>query len=167
MHTKEKKYSYNGKEYNLRTKSFKPYRIKAIQFINRYNEFESLFISDLQANINQFLFTDKKVQSKIVTAKSAGDTSKLNKAVIEALLENPEYAVKAQELTNKKILTKELFLTTDKDGNVSDANAKELCEIMFEDSSGIDHDPQTEKEYTEYTAFIYGVFDDFFLKFKV
>lgn len=167
MNSKEKKYTYSGKEYALRTKSFKPYRLLAIQFINKYNEYESAYTSSLQADINKFLFTDKKVQSKIVTAKNSGDASKLNKAIMEALLENPEHALMAQELSNKKILAKELFLTSDKDGKVSDVNAKELCNIMFDESESINHDPQTEQEYAEYTAFIYGVFDDFFLKFRV
>lgn len=157
---------YKNKEYTFRTKSFKPYRIKAIKFIQSYREFEKDFIKDLQTDIQTFLFTDKKAMGKMVSASNTNDTAKINLATIEVLKENPEYALKAQELAERKAIAKELFLTTDNDGNPSEQNAKELCDIMFDNASTINHNPQTELEYTEYLKFIYEVYDLFFSKYE-
>lgn len=160
-------YTYKGVEYTTQNKTFKPYRVKAIMFINEYNEFESKYTSTLQADINNFLITNKAIQGKIINAKNTSDTSKLNKVVSEALLLNPEYAMKVQELAGKKLMAKELFLTTNKAGEVSDENAKKLCQIMLEKTESIDHNPDSEDEYKEYMEFINKLFNDFFLKFKV
>lgn len=159
-------YNYKNKKYLPRNKSFKPYRVKAIKFIQLYRDFEKDFIKDLQSDIQSFLFTDKRAMGKIVTASNANDTGKLNKAITEILKDNPEYALKAQELAQRKAIAKELFLTTDNGGNPSDINAKELCDIMFDNTSTINHNPDTEQEYLEYLRFIYEVFDDFFLKYE-
>lgn len=160
------KYTYKSKNYIPRNKSFKPYRVKAIRFIQSFRDFEKDFIKDLQSDIHTFLFTDKKSMGRIVTASNTKDTGKLNKAISDVLKENPEYALKAQELSQRKDIAKELFLTTDNDGNPSDINAKELCNIMFGDTTTINHNPETEQEYLEYLKFIYEVFDDFFLKYE-
>jgi hypothetical protein len=163
----DKVYIYLGKEYKPRIKSFKHYRVQAIILLNKYNDFENMYTADLKAEINNFLFTDKKVMGKIISANNCEDTGKLNKAVEEVLKENPRYAIKAEELAKKKVMARELFLTTDGKGNVSDDNAKTLCEIMLEDSKDINHDVESETGYAEYLKFIFNLFQDFFLKYKV
>lgn len=163
----DKVYTYLGKEYKTRTKSFKPYRVQAIILMNKYNDFETSYTSDIQAVINNFLFTDKKVMGKIISANNSQDSEKLNKAIGEVLKDNPRYALKAEELAKKKVMARELFLTTDGKGNVSDDNAKTLCEIMLEDSKDINHDIDSEAGYAEYLKFIFNLFEDFFLKYKV
>jgi len=163
----DKKYNYRGKEYGLRNKSFKPYRIKALKFMNDFYEFESKYTAELQGELNSFLFNNKKIQGKVITAKNNGDNEKLNEIIAEALLENPTYAIKVQELTNKKKLATELFLTTYGKGEPSEVNAKELCYIMLEGASEIEHKTETEEEYYEYLNFLKELFDDFFLKFRL
>ena len=165
MEKKEKTFKYKGKTLTFRTKSFKPYRVKAISLITAYREYEKEFTQDLQSEIQTFLFSDKKAMGKIVTASNKKDTSLLNKAIGDVLIENPDYAIKAQELNERKEIAKELFLTTDNDGIPSDTNAKTLCDIMFENSSIINHNPDTENEYADYLQFLFEVFDFFFLKF--
>jgi translation initiation factor 6 (eIF-6) len=160
------KYTYSGITYIPRTKSFKPYRVQALALIKKFNDFEKEFTSDLQTDINKFLFTDKRVMGSVITANNSGDSKKLNEAVSKALVSNPEMALKAKELTDSKILAVELFLTTDCKGNVSEENAVKLCDIMLEDSGTINHNPDTEAEYGKYLEFIYSVWRDFFLKFK-
>jgi len=157
---------YKNKTFTPRNKSFKPYRVKAIKFIQSYRDYEKDFIKDLHSDIQNFLFTDKRAMGKIVSASNTQDSGKINKAVGEVLKDNPEYAIKAHELLQRKAIAKELFLTTDNDGNPSDINAKTLCDIMFENSNPINHNPDTEQEYSEYLAFIYEVFDNFFLKYE-
>lgn len=159
---KEKTYIYNGVEYTPRKKSFKPYRSRALVFLNKYNEFEKSYTSTLLGEIQTFLITDKKFAGKIITARNTSNSERISKAVSEALLSSPDYAMKSQELVNKKALAKELFLITDGEGNSSDKNARELCDIMLEDSENINHNPETGDEYSEYMKFIYGLYDDFF-----
>jgi len=159
------KYTYKTKSYTPRNKSFKPYRIKALKFLQAYRDFEKDYIADLQSDIQTFLFTDKRAMGKVITASNTKDVSNINKAVSEVLSENPDYAFKAQELAKRKELAKELFLTSDNDGNPSDINAKTLFDIFFQNSTGINHNPDTEQEYFEYLNFVYQVFDDFFLKY--
>lgn len=166
MEKKEKTFKYKGKALTFKTKSFKPFRTQAITFVNAYREYEKDYVKDLQSEIQTFLFSDKKAVGKIVTASNKKDTSLLNKAIGEVLFDNPDYAVKAQELNEQKEIAKELFLTTDKDGMPSDINAKKLCDLLFENASVINHDPQTETEYAEYLKFIFEVFDFFFLKYE-
>lgn len=161
-----KKYSYKSKTYNLRKTSFKPFRVKALKFIQAYRDFEKDYTKDLQEEIQSFLFSNKKANGKIISASNSNDSSKLNKAITDVLTENPEYAIKAQELSMRKDIAKELFLTSENDGTPSDVNAKELCEIMFDNASTINHNPQTAPEYLEYIQFIFKVFDDFFFTFE-
>jgi hypothetical protein len=163
---KEKVYIYKGIKFIPRKRAFKPYRIKAIGFLNKYNEFENSYCSALQSEIQKFLLNDKTVSGKIITAKNAGDYEKISKAIGEALLCNPDYAMKTQELIKKKAMAKELFLITDEAGNASEMNAKELCKIMLEDSEKIDHTPESEKDYLEYMTFLNEVMNDFFMKFS-
>lgn len=161
----DKKYSYRGIEYGLRNKSFKPYRIKALKFMNDFSEFESKYTAELQGEINSFLFNNKKIQGKVITAKNNGDNEKLNEIITGALLENPQYAIKVQELANKKKLATELFLTTNDKGEPSELNAIELVDIMLENTGEIKHECETEEEYFEYLNFLKELFDDFFLKY--
>lgn len=163
----DKKYNYRGKEYSLRNKSFKPYRIKALKFMNDFNEFESKYTSELQGEINNFLFNNKKIQGKVISAKNNGDNEKLNEIIASALLENPLYAIKVQELTNKKKLATELFLTSNVNGEPSEVNAIELLEIMLENGSEFEHSTETEEEFYYYLNFLKELFDDFFLKFRL
>lgn len=162
----DKIYKYNGVEYLPRKKSFKPYRILAIQLLDKYNEFESSFTSSLSAEIQNFLFTDKSVSGSVISALNSGDKSKLNQAVTLALLSNPAYALKARQLEEKKLMANELFLTADNDFKPDFSNAKLLCEIMLEDSSAINHSPSTDEEYSLYLAFLKELFNDFFVKFR-
>ena len=161
-----KVYKYDNKEYKERTKSFKPYRVASLALIKKFNDFEKEFTSDLQSDINKFLFTDKKVMGSVITANNSGDSKKLNEAISKALVSNPDMALKAKELTDSKLLAVELFLTTDCKGEVSDENAKKLCDIMLEDAGTINHNPETEADYGKYTEFIYSLWNDFFLKFR-
>lgn len=161
----DKKYSLNGIEFIERKKSFKPYRIKAILFSEKYNEFENKYCGDLQNEINNFLYTDKKVMGKVIAASNSGDVTKLNKVCQEVLLSEPNQIAKLTKLTERKSLARELFLYTDCKGNFSDENVKELCEIMFENADIINHEPQEENEFIEYSKFIDGVCSDFFLKY--
>lgn len=163
----DKKYSYRGKEFSLRNKSFKPYRIKALKFMNDFNEIERKYTTELQGEINSFLFNNKKIQGKVISAKNNGDNEKLNEIIAGALLENPQYAIKVQELANKKKLAIELFLTTNEKGEPSESNAVELVDIMLESASEIKHECETEEEYYEYLNFLKELFDDFFLKFRL
>lgn len=163
----DKKYNYRGKEYGLRNKSFKPYRIKALKFMNDYDAFERKYTAELQGEINSFLFNNKKIQGKVITAKNNGDNEKLNEIITGALLENPQYAIKVQELANKKKLATELFLTTNDKCEPSELNAIELVDIMLENAGEIKHECETEEEYFEYLNFLKELFDDFFLKFRL
>ncbi|MBE2228253.1 MAG: hypothetical protein IAE93_12945 [Ignavibacteria bacterium] len=164
MDKKEKVFKYKGKPLTLRKKSFKPYRVKAITLITEYREYEKQYIQDVQAEIQKFLFSDKKAMGKIVTASNTNNTSVINNALSEILTDNPEYLVKAQELNERKEIARELFLTTDNDGMPSDKNAKTLCDIVFENASIVNHNPETESEYASYLNFLFEVFEFFFQK---
>lgn len=162
----EKQFIFNGKELKLSKNSFKPKRVRSMPFIKAYNEFEAKHISDLQSQLNTFIFSNKKVKGYIVSANESGDQTELNKSIAELLIENPDYVLKAKELQAAKDYAKELFLTSDLKGEPDDSNAKLLCEIMFENHQNVNHNPQTEKDYDEYLKFIYEVWDVFFSKFS-
>ncbi len=158
-------YTYNGKDYPVRTKSFKPYRLKSILFQKKYNEYEKQYTSELQSKIQEFLMTDKKAKASIMSASKTGDDS-VNKTIVKILADNPSYAILAKEFADNKAMARELFIMTNEKGEVSDVNAKELCDIMLENSSDISHNPETEKEYEAYETFINQMWNDFFLNVK-
>jgi hypothetical protein len=153
----DKKYTYNSIEYSTRNKSFKPYRIKAIIFSEKYNKFEKEYCGDIQEEINNFLYTDKKVMGKVISAKNTGDTNKLNTVIQESLLSDPLQLSKLIKLTERKNTAKEMFL-------LDTVNAKELCDIMLNESETINHEPDGDELFSEYYAFLTELMTDFFLK---
>lgn len=156
-----KKYTYLGKEYPARKKNFKDYRIKAITFMRKYDEFESgnfPTIAKNQAEIQSELLNENKLANKIYQ----NDAGKLNKAVAEIISKKPELALKTKKIADEQAICKELFLFSDGKGNSSDENAKMLCEIMLENCADIKHNDD-EMDYDEYMKFINELWADFFL----
>ncbi len=162
----DKVYKYKGKEYNSRRKSFKSYRIKAIVLQKKYTEFEAEnfpTIAKIQADIEKYFLTDKKITNKLIANQK--DSSKLNKAVADAIVESPDVAMKMTQLAKEKEEARELFLFSDGNGGQNDENVEKLFEIMLEDTTGINHDVDA-LDFEEYLIFVYEIWDDFFLKLK-
>lgn len=159
-----KTYNYQGKDYPARKKSFKSYRLKAITFMRKYDEFETANFPSIainQAEIQTKLLNENKLTNNAIH----NDENKLNKAVGEIINKTPELTLKIKKIAEEQAIAKELFLFTDSKGVESDENVKVLCDVMLEDSKDIKHNDD-EMDYEDYIKFINELWADFFLMNK-
>lgn len=158
-------YTYLGNEYPARKKNFKDYRIKAITFMRKYDEFEASnfpTIAKNQAEIQAELLTNNQLAKKEVQI----DSEKLNKTVAEIITKKPYLAIKTKKIADEQALCKELFLFSDSIGNSNDENVKLLCDIMLENAQDIKHDNE-EMDYEAYLRFVNELWADFFLSNRI
>lgn len=126
-----------GVKFTPRTNSLNSFYAKALKLQREYAKFESVFID-----------------------------SDLVKAVIANKDENdPDYIYNVEELMKQKYLCRELFLTTDLDGNASVKNAELLTDVMLVEP--VEHTKErNEAEFLNYIDFLMQLLTDFFQKFN-
>jgi hypothetical protein len=161
--TEEKKYIYKDIEYTLRNKNFKKYVVPSIKFSRKYEDFRKINIpADLEKSVkNIFINRDLiKNSQNIIAENKDKDLKELEVIVAQDTINKIQDEQLADMITYNQ-LKEEI----DKEFLNDENNAKELCEIMFENSESINHNPEGgRKEYGEYYNFIKGVFSDFFSK---
>lgn len=159
-------------EYKLREKKFVPYRIRAVKLIKKYDDFENQLFGNLKSEVTKLLLSQSDLMSEfyfhkgeLTEADIATKSEKFNEKLSEFLRDNKEFLAKTLELNAEKETAKELFLTCSDKLEPNTANARELCEIWFEDCPPDIHDiEREEKDYIEYMDWLKKVFTDFFLK---
>lgn len=111
--------------------------------------------------MKEFYFKKGELNERDIATRSDKFTEKLS----EFVKDNSEFVSKSVELNEQKEIAKELFLTCNENSEPNTANARELCEIWFEDCPPDIHDiEREEKDYIEYMEWLKKVFTDFFLK---
>jgi len=128
----------NEKQFKVRTKTFKPYRVKAISLFLKYEQFiKGYDVSDTNA-IAKALF-----QGKITKEDLENRTEAFYDIVHEMIYDNKP--------------VRELFLLE---------NGKELCDVVFEDCN-IEHRDEWESgEYDTYMTFLQEVLSFFLMTSK-
>ena len=125
----------NEKQFKVRTKTFKPYRVKAISLFLKYEQFmRTNGQSDLRPIATALL------QGKI-TQKDVDDRTEAFVEIVEKML-------------YENMPVRELFLLE---------NGKELCDVVFEDCN-IEHKDEWESdEYNTYMTFLQEVLGFFLM----
>ena len=162
--TEENKYIYKDTEYILRNKNFKKYVVPSIKFSRKYDDFRKKYIpSDLEKRVKNIFVNRDLIKSSqnIIAENKDKDLKELEVIVANDTMNKIQDEQLADMITYNQI-KEEIDIEFLND----ESNAKELCEIMFEYSESINHNPNTKEEYDEYYNFIKGVFSDFFSKGK-
>lgn len=114
-------------------------------------------------SLNSFYAKALKLQREYAKYEYVYVEEDIAKRVTDKNTEDYDYFF--EELVKQKYLCRELFLTTDIEGNPSTANAELLNDIMLNEK--IDHAKErNESEYMSYLEFMMGLLTDFFTKFN-
>lgn len=136
------------KTFTPRKKNLMPFYSRALILLNKYTLIEKIFIDN------------ENLSNLIVKQQELGTEFKNDDPKVL------ELALMSSELINQKNTAVNIFLTTDTKLEPSTENAKEICDIMYEDCD-IDFNKElTDEELDEYLTFITGVWDAFFLKYQ-
>lgn len=146
----EKTFTYLGKEYKERKRTYKPLRINSIKFFRKYSDFEKEYIGEDLYNQYYNTLLQNAIEED-VTEENAEEKSKV-------LLDKKDIMRLQLEFTQKQSEAYEIFL-------LDENNTKELCDIYFENSNEIDHNP-TDENFDEYYSFVGEVFRYFFFRYK-
>jgi hypothetical protein len=159
----EKKYIYKDTEYTLRNKNFKKYVVPSIKYSRKYDDFRKKYIPlDLEKRVKSIFVNRELIKNSqnIIAENKDKDLKEL-----EVIVANDTMNKIQDEQLADMITYNQLKEEIDKEFLNDENNAKELCDIMFENSESINHNPEgDQKEYGEYYNFIKGVFSDFFSK---
>lgn len=153
----EKKYVLNGIEYKQRETKIKPYRLLSIDLLEKYEDGLPEIISKTQEKVNSSLMSDKSFMGEAISAKNNDDKEKLGNLTLKCLNKNKDLMKEYLHSTIKRRNYEEKFL-------LDENNSKLLCEIFFENSETINHNPDSEEDVDSYLEFLRDVLSDFFLK---
>jgi|GEM_PF-6066103 hypothetical protein len=150
-----REYKYKDIVYKIRNKNWKKYRIPAIKFSRKYTDFENQYIpKDLRDKVDK-LYSDKNL-IKLVDKTNKKD--KVNEEVMDKFLESSGDVIIA--MSKIKLMKNEIV----EDFFLENENAKELCNIVYENSESINYEPDGgQDDYDEYFNFIKGTFSFFLM----
>ena len=128
----------NEKQFKVRTKTFKPYRVKAISLFLKYEQFMR---TNGQSDTKPIM---KTLMSGRLTQKDIDDKSDVFTDIISEMLYD-------------NMPVRELFLLE---------NGKELCDVVFEDCDVEHKEEWDEEEYSKYMTFLQEVLSFFLMTSK-
>lgn len=145
----------DGKEFTVRKFTYKKDRTSQIKYLRRFKDYAKEYIgADLYDKFYSSFQTTSLIKSLSEEANSnlsSEDKAKFNAELVQSLL--PESI--SLEFNDKHSEAIQLFLLD------NDNNAKELCEMLFENANEIEHNPNDDK-FLDYNNFINDVFNYFF-----
>lgn len=150
----ETKFTLNTKEYFVKKFYYKPDRIRQIKFLRKYLDFEKEYLGNELYDKSYNSLQNIKVIEKLSEEVNSNSLNKdeMMKQLTDSLLPTSL----SNEFYQKQSEAIQLFLLENED------NAKELCEIHFENAKEINHNPIDDNQFLEYNNFITDLFNYFF-----
>lgn len=153
----KKKFTLDGKDYFVKKLFYKPDRIRQIKYLRRYLDFEKEYLGDefteSPYNSIQRVKIAEKLVEELNTDFNNMDKKELQTKFAESFLPNNL----SSEFYQKQSEAIQLFI-------LDENNAKELCEIYFENADEINHNPYDleDDKFLDYNNFITELFSFFF-----
>ena len=153
-------YIYKNVVLKPRITNWSKYRIPSIEFKDKYKKFKEQYIdASLEKELQSKIMSNKDLAALALASNNKDDVSSKLKLSEKLFDDYPELLVKYTLQNIDEIEVKERFLI---DNDME--NVKVLFEFLYENSTELDYNINTEEEYSEFYALASSIFDDFFTK---